>query len=249
MLIVHAFETLVIAHMVMGSVGLVSVWIPILGRKGGKVHRQAGLIFVTSMLITGTLAMGIATCTLIAPMATHAHLDGHPVFGDPAMVRAVFGWMMLYLAFLTVNLAWYGLRCVRDKSRRERGRTPLSLLSQAVLLVLSVICLIQGVVVAQPLMIGISMVGLATVATNLRYLYKSNPRRYDWQLEHIKGLVGAGISVYTAFFAFGAVRLLPEMALAPFLWSLPLITGLAIIIYQQAMVRRRFRVPGAAGAV
>ena len=46
-----------------------------------------------------------------------------------------------------------------------------------------------------------------------------------------KGLVGAGISVYTAFFAFGAVRLMPELALNPVLWSVPLITGLAIILY------------------
>ena len=89
-------------------------------------------------------------------------------------------------------------------------------------------------------MIGISMVGLATVGSNLWYLYKPKVRRYDWQLEHVKGLVGAGISVYTAFFAFGAVRFLPEMALTPLLWSLPLLVGLAIILYQQFMIRRKY---------
>ena len=64
---------------------------------------------------------------------------------------------------------------------------------------------------------------------------------WGWQLEHIKALVGAGISVYTAFLAFGAVRLMPELALSPVLWSFPLGTGLGLILYHQAQVRRRFR--------
>jgi hypothetical protein len=67
--------------------------------------------------------------------------------------------------------------------------------------------------------------------------------------EHIKSLVGAGISVYTAFFAFGAVRLLPEMALTPALWSVPLITGLTLIIYHQRAVTLRFRARAAPGRV
>ena len=64
--------------------------------------------------------------------------------------------------------------------------------------------------------------------------------------EHIKCLVGAGISVYTAFFAFGAVRFIPELALQPGLWAVPLIVGLTLIIYHQRVVtrpqRRKWRV-------
>jgi hypothetical protein len=56
--------------------------------------------------------------------------------------------------------------------------------------------------------------------------------------EHIKCLVGAGISVYTAFFAFGAVRLIPELALQPGLWAVPLVVGLTLIIYHQRAVTR-----------
>jgi hypothetical protein len=239
MLVVHVFETLVIAHILSGLVGLIALWIPIATKKGGRLHRKAGAVFVKSMLVTGTVAIGIATSTLIAPVETHPHLLDHPLFvGGAETIRAIFGWMMLYLAFLTINLARYGDRCVKDKVTRGRG--PWDSISQAVLFVLSVNCLVQGARVDMPLMIGISMVGLATVATNLWYLYKPKVKRYDWQLEHVKGLVGAGISVYTVFFAFGAVRFLPEMALTPFLWSLPLITGLAIILYQQFMIRRKF---------
>jgi len=48
--------------------------------------------------------------------------------------------------------------------------------------------------------------------------------------------VGAGISVYTAFFAFGAVRFVPEIALTPGLWAIPLVTGLVLIVYHQRAV-------------
>lgn len=239
MSIVHLFHGLVIAHMLTGSIGIISVWIPLLTVKGSRLHRLGGKVFVASMLCTGTIAVGISLTTLTAPVETHPHLLDHADFGDAGPIRVVFGWMMLYLAFLTINLAWYGWRCVITKQDRVSNRRWENLVSQAILLVLSVNCLVQGLSIGQPLVIGISFVGLATVATNMWFFYKPNPGPLDWLLEHIKGLVGAGISVYTAFLAFGALRLLPEAALTPFLWAIPLVTGLSIIIYQQSTVRRR----------
>ena len=97
--------------------------------------------------------------------------------------------------------------------------------------------------IGQILMVAISFVGFATVATNMWFLLKEKPGLFDWQLEHIKALVGAGISVYTAFLAFGAVRLMPEIALNPILWAIPLVTGISLIIYNQRMVRKRFSRP------
>ena len=239
MFIVHLFETLVIMHMVTGSVGLVSLWVPLLTKKGNKLHKQSGRVFVYAMLATGSIAIGISSCTLTAPLETHPHLVQHSDFGTPDSVRTIFGWMMLYLAFLTINLAWYGWRCVQTKTDRAANRRWENILSQVILLILSVNCLYHGLIAKQALVAGISFVGLATVATNVWFLYKPKAKPIDWLLEHIKGLVGAGISVYTAFLAFGAVRLLPEAALTPFLWSIPLITGLAIIIYQQTQVKRK----------
>ena len=102
----------------------------------------------------------------------------------------------------------------------------------------------QGLLIGQPLMLGVSLIGWATVGTNLRFLYKRQPASNDWLREHIKGLVGAGISVYTAFFAFGAVRTFPTLALHPVLWAIPLTVGLAIIIYQwRKLARPRTAMP------
>ncbi len=233
---VSLFHTLVICHIIVGTVGLTSFWVPVISQKGGVNHQKWGRVFTWSMLITGTIAIGISTCTLLAPAETHPNIP------DVVLVTYIFGWMMQYLAILTINLAWYGWLCVLNKRDRDANREWRNLVLQVLLTCASINCLVRGWSIGQPLMMGISTIGFATVATNMYYLYKPNPGRADWQYEHIKALVGAGISVYTAFFAFGAVRLMPELALSPVLWAIPLVTGLSIIFYQWRQVWLRFGV-------
>lgn len=238
---IHDFFVLLIAiHILTGAPGLVGFWVPVLSQKGGARHRWWGRNFAVLMLITGTVAMMMATLTLVAPMPTHPHLVDHPEFSDPALVKGVFGWMMFYLGLLTVNLTWYGWRCAVNKRQQFKNQTPLNWGLQAALLAASANCAFQGYLISQPMMIGISMVGFATVATNVWFLVKPRPSPIEWLLEHIKAIVGTGISVYTAFFAFGAVRLMPELALTPGLWAIPLVTGLAMIFYHRHQVTRRF---------
>ena len=228
---IDVFHALVWGHILFGAVGLVVFWIPVVGRKGGWLHVRSGRIFTITMLATGCFATLISLTTLYDPAGTHPHLMVHADFGDVVTIRAIFGWLMLYLAILTLNLTWYGWQAVKNKVRRDANRDPLNLFLQAALLVATINCTYHGLVDGQVLMIGISMVGYATVATNLWFLYKPNPWVKDWLLEHIKALVGTGISVYTAFFAFGAVRFLPQAALTPALWAVPLTVGLALILF------------------
>jgi hypothetical protein len=110
---------------------------------------------------------------------------------------------------------------------------------QALLTIASVVCLIESLRIGEPLMLGMPAIGFATVATNLGFILKTKPAPLDWLKEHIKALVGAGISVYTAFFAFGAVRTIPALALHPGLWSIPLVVGLTLIIYHRHVITRQ----------
>ena len=235
------FHVLIACHIVTGAVGLAVFWIPVAGPKGGRIHRLGGTVFTATMMTTGTFAIGISICTLLAPVETHPHLMSHPDFGSVQSISAIFGWMMIYLAILTVNLAWYGWLCIRNKRNRKACRTPLNLALQGILIVAAANCAIQGVMIGMGLKVGMSLVGFATAGTNLYYLYKPTPGRVEWLAEHIKALVGAGISVYTAFFAFGAVRLLPEAALTPALWAAPLIVGLGLILYHRRAVTQPIR--------
>jgi hypothetical protein len=146
--------------------------------------------------------------------------------------------MMLYLGVLTVNLTLYGWNALLNRRDHKANRRIGNLLLQLVLLLLSANTAIRGVLVEQPLMIGISTIGFATVGTNLWFMLTPRPRPVYALREHVKGLIGTGISVYTAFLAFGAVRFVPELALHPGLWAVPLVTGLATIIWHWAQLNR-----------
>jgi len=230
------FALFVVLHIAFGSLGLVSFWIPVLGDKGGPLHRHWGRIFSISLLVTGAAAIGISLCTLIDPTGTHPHLD------NPDWIRGVFGWMMLGLAVLTVNLAWYGWQCIRNRSNHRANLEWRNLSLQAVLLLISLVGIWQAIRIEEPIILGMPAIGIATVATNLHFLLQRQPAPLTWLKEHIKALVGAGISVYTAFFAFGAVRTIPSLALHPGLWAIPLVVGLALIIYHRRAVERRVSV-------
>jgi len=228
------FHVFLIVHVLSGSVGLIAFWVPVVARKGDRWHRNWGIIFSWAMLITGSLAMIMACLTLYQPVVTHPHLSM-----PTPIISGIFGWMMLYLGFLTINLSWYGRECVRHKRAHAGHLKPRNFLSQAVLMGLAVNCLVQGWLISQLLMMAISFVGIATVVTNLRFMLKRMPDRTAWLREHLKGQVGAGISVYTAFMAFGAVRLAPQLALNPIYWSIPLSIGLSIILYHWIRLLRQ----------
>jgi len=226
------FKFFLIIHIVAGATGLILFWVPVIGRKGAIPHRYWGKLFCWLMMVTASMAFSMGVCTLRDPVNTHPHLDM-----EPAMTQAVFGWMMIYLAVLTVSLAWHGLEVVRNKRHHDRNRHFFSVMLQISVVILALNCAWQGIVIGQPLLLGMPVIGLASAATNLWFTYTAQPPAYAYLMEHVKALVGTGISVYTAFTAFGAVHLLPKAALSPVTWSIPLIIGVAIIVYHWIRIR------------
>lgn len=232
-----AFKFFIAVHIAFGSIGLVSFWVPVVGRKGGANHRFWGRVFTRCMLVTGFAAVCISACTLIAPVETHPHVPAE--LRNPEWIRGIFGFMMMGLAILTINLAWYGWQCVENRQDHSRNLEWRNLSLQWLLLFAATVCAIDAIRIGQPVMLGMTAIGYATAITNLRFLYRARRGPSDWLKEHLKGLVGCGISVYTAFLAFGAVRTIPELALHPGLWAIPLVIGLAIILYHWWRIGRQ----------
>jgi hypothetical protein len=232
------FQGLVVAHIMTGGFGALILWIPVLGRKGGVNHRLWGTRFCYALLATGCFAVGMSLLTLIDPLGTHPHLIDR---FDVVFIRAIFGWMMLHNGILTINLAWHGWRAIRTRSRETRDASTFNHGLQWVLMAAAIQCAWQGWLTDQKLMLGMAIVGLATAITNLLFLFKPKLERRHWLKEHVKALVGAGISAYTAFMAFGAVRLMPEMALNPVMWSIPLAVGITIIVFHWAKIELQAR--------
>jgi len=239
------FHTLVIAHILTGATGAIAFWVPVIGRKGGVNHRKWGQVFTIALLCTGLFALAMSLLSLWDPLGTHPQLEGR---FDEVFVRGFFGHLMLCAAVLTINLTWYGWLLVRHRGRQALNRTPVMYALQWLTIGASVNCAAQGWLMGEKLLIGLAVVGVATGATNLWFLAKDHPTREDWLKEHVKALVGAGISVYTAFMAFGSVRVFPELALHPVMWAIPLSVGLVIIIWHRLAIDRAARLRRA-GAV
>jgi len=229
------FLAFLTVHVATGAAGLVTFWVPVIGRKGAAAHRRWGRVFYRCLLVTGTMAVGMSLVSLAIPLETHPKLD------DPALVRGLFGWMMLYLAILTLSLCRHGLAVVKNKTRHAANRGPAGVAVELVVIAAALNCAWQGFLIGQPLMMGISLVGIASGLTNLYFAFFGRSERGGYLKEHVKALVGAGISVYTAFLAFGAVRLMPQKAFDPAMWAVPLFLGISLIVYHRFRIDRNAR--------
>ncbi len=235
------FRLFVIAHILTGAVGLTLFWVPVLGRKGSPLHKSYGKIFTTALLATGLSAIGMSLCTLSDPAGTH------PNIADTTLVAGLFGWMMLYLATLTISLIWHGLMTIRNKARHRENRRWWNVALQGAVIAAALNCARYGLAIGQPLMMAIAIVGVASGVTNLVFIYTDHPPRLAYLKEHVKALVGAGISVYTAFMTFGLAQLLPSHAFNPTLWAIPIVIGISIILYHHRRLAKATR-PRAAAA-
>jgi len=240
------FKAFLLVHVTTGAVGLLLFWIPVLGKKGGANHRKFGRLYARLMMVTAAMALGMGTNTLLAPIATHRHLQ--ELGWSASRIQGIFGWMMLYLAILTMHLVWHGVVTIRNKREHRENRRWVNVGVNVVVIVAALVCAWRGWLISETLMMGIAVVGVASGLTNLWFIYTPEPSRMAYQLEHVKAIVGSGISVYTAFMAFGLVRLRPENALNPRMWAIPLVIGLAIIIYQQTRIRLAQRRPATAAS-
>lgn len=227
----HLFEAFLWVHIAFGLTGALTFWVAMWTRKGGDSHRKWGRVFAWSLIVTGCCAIGMSLTTLTWPVETHPHI------ADVVLIRVIFGWMMFYLGVLTISLCWHGLRVVRNKVDHARNRDPFDVGLQLAVIAAAANCAVQGWLSGWTLMIGMSLVGFASAGTNLLFAFTQRPWRLQYQVEHFKALVGAGISVYTAFLAFGSVRLMPKMALTGFLWFPPIVIGVSIIVWWRQKTR------------
>jgi hypothetical protein len=107
--------------------------------------------------LTATMAIGMSTSTILAPVATHSHLTDWP----PARVEGIFGWMMLYLSILTISLVWHGLVTVRNKKQHLENRRWPNVGLNLLVIGAALLCAYRGWLIDEVLMMGIAVVGVA----------------------------------------------------------------------------------------
>ena len=245
MLVIHT--TLLYLHIALGAIALLLFWLPIVARKGSKLHIAAGKAFYTIMLVVAGSGIIMTLIGLADPVGIYINsrqLTAEQI--DSMMLwRIPFTYFLLLLSLLTWVTVRHAIGVLRAKANRSmlrnwRYQGPVFMMFPVALFVGW-----QGISIAMPLLIIFAVVSLISATTISTYVYRAEIKPRAWIIEHFSAMVGAGIAVYPAFFAAGGRRLLSQWL--PGEWQLvswlaaPVI-GLTILATLSGYYKRKYKV-------
>jgi uncharacterized membrane protein len=228
-------KMLLVLHIAGGSAALLSMFIPMVAQKGGRVHRRAGWVFVGGMTLVSITALLLSGWRFV--------FDPRPGVRSGAL-------FLFYIAILTAAGVSTGVRVLR--ARRVKPVTPPTQVDgapqrwswwdvglSALLLAASVGMVAFGVASGAPLFIAFSLVGFLSGGSQLAYWLRAPTHRMHWWFEHMGSMLGSCIAATTAFLVVNAERLgAADDSLL--VWLAPTIIGTPVIAVWTAYYRRRF---------
>ena len=200
---------LFLAHALAGALALLVLTIPLVSKKGGKLHVRTGWIYTGAMVFVGLSAF------VITPWRA---------FLDPARTSASenFAAFLFYISVFTLSAIAFGLSSLRAKQRKEPSRAPAHLAPPIATLVLGVMVQIAGVMSGDTLLMAFPFLGHFTSKTQLDYWRKAPAEKMHWWYAHMNGMFVASIATITAFLVTAAPRMWPgPITSSPVLWIAP----------------------------
>lgn len=236
----HAiYDIAQILHLVGGALGLLLVPVPIVVKKGGRIHTRVGKVFVLAMTIAGWTGLFMAATWLVAP------LEFRPGRMTDAPVEAVRG-SGLFLGTIAVILLSALRKMVRAPQRKREKVVAPDLVDRALPLV-SVIAGIAtastGLLHGRGLLIAFGTLAIVSGSADLRLVTRPLSSRMAWWYHHMSGAMVAVISALTAFLVFGGRRWLAELVAEEWRWIFWIAPALVIVPATQlwiASYRRKF---------
>lgn len=240
-------SSLLYLHIALGSIALLLFWVPVIVRKGSKLHNNAGKVFYYIMLLVSGSGMVMSSMTIYDPLAIHAVNDAM----STAELQRYIGWRVVFSQFLLLLslLTWVTIRHAIGVLQAKADRTLLKRIHYLgpvlLMLPLSVFVFRQGYRFDQTLLMIFAGVSFYTALSICVYTFKAQIKPRQWIIEHFTSMVGAGIAVYTAFFAAGGRRLvsaiLPEQWMM-LTWLAAPVIGIGAIILFKGYFQRKFKV-------
>lgn len=231
-------STLLYTHIMLGVLAMGLFWVPMLTRKGGLNHRRFGRIYVWTMHTVAWSGLLMSIMVLIDPAYFKAGFIARS--SDPAATIAAIRSMwtlLLLLSLLTIAGVVNGTMVLKHKQPSELRRFSY-LIWPVALFAVSVATLIYGVSgIRTPmgpnwLHFIFASLGIFSSVQMVQYVWQRQLNQKRWLIEHLSAMMGTGIAVYTAFFAFGARHILANFGNWQLLgWILPGVIGTIAIHY------------------
>ena len=217
-------KMLLYVHIAGGSAALLSMFIPMASRKGGRTHRRAGWVFVAGMTIVSITALA---------------LSGARYFFDPRPEAKAFALFLFYLSILTGNAVSAGVRVLRTKHRTNSSPHSWDVGLTSMLLLTSIAMLVYGLATGRALFAAFSVIGLVNGAQGLCYWLRKPTDRMQWWYRHMSAMLGACIAATTAFLVNNAAFVGASRG-SMIVWLAPSIIGTPAIAIWTAYYKRKF---------
>lgn len=235
------FQSLLVAHVTFGAASLVLFWIPVIARKGGRVHVRAGFWYARCMYLVASTALLLCCVVAIDPVGIkHAgqNLTVEQAY-EIASQRRGIALFLFSIGVLVIASVRHGLLTLDDDLNRKRTRSLGHTTLNGGLAALALLLGLTGYLQSSILFFVFAVLCAFTATSNLRYAWRSTIDRSGRIRSHLSAMIGAGIASHTAFFVFGANRFLGQLLtgnwqLIP--WIMPTIVGTIII----SVVSRRY---------
>ena len=209
-------KIILFTHIAAGSISLILFWIPVIVKKGSKIHNKVGMVYVYFMWIV-VISAGIL-CFL-------------NLFRGRPISAAFLG----FLTLLTGHPLWYAIVVLKYKKEVPKRIYVIRKIMNWTLFVAgfglitwSLILKLQG---ASVLLLIFGILGVVSAFPLIR-LKEASRMQSNWLAEHLEGMVGTGIAAYTAFLAFGGGTIFSGIFTGPLIaipWILPTIIGTIVI--------------------
>lgn len=177
----------VILHIGIGSVALAAYWAALLSRKGMRVHRAAGRVCLTTLVVVA-LSVGPILFTRPAPF-------------DP-------GWIvqMVYVTICLATVSMIAFTAIRFKAQVDRFRGPAFKFLGPVLLALGLVVLAAGIATSDPVAVILSWVGLLFGPAMILFARRNADLHPRWWLGWHLNAVCALFNAVNGTFLFVAAR-------------------------------------------
>jgi len=201
-------EKVRLLHIAAGFTALALFWLPMVARKGGRLHRRAGWIYVG--------AMGVVAVTAVVVCGERIFFEGPEV-----RARSLF---LLFISILAASAAATGVRALREKRRTGATRKIINLGLPALLFASGLAISVYGFYRAAPLFVIFGILGVVSGGSQLFYWLRPPQSRMHWWFSHMIGMVGSSVATLTAFVVVNAPRLgLSSFSIVP--WVAPGVLG------------------------
>ena len=237
-----AYGLLLGLHLPAAFLALATFWGAVLARKGGRLHRRFGRLFVGSMVVTAATAALMCLMLMADPLAVRPPADPADAFRRAQEGREL-GSGLLEVSLATLSLLHFGKRAL---GRRTEGRAPRDLVAAGSAVAVGMALWLLGFHPDLPYLEGngvfVAMVG----GLELRGLLRRVRRDTQWLAEHLFGMVGAGGIAHGAATVNLAGFFTDDLGLA-FAWSGPVVllfaVGGILVARRYARRVRRHEVP------